>query len=39
MGLAAEANDHGGKLVVCEDKAALAVMAIDEHAHGLEWRS
>ena len=29
-----EADEHGGKLVVCEDKPAVSVMAVDEHAHG-----
>jgi hypothetical protein len=33
MALAIETDDHGGELIVHEDKAALAVMAIDEHAH------
>jgi hypothetical protein len=36
MVLAIEADDHGGEMVVGEDKAALAVMAVDEHAQGLE---
>src|SRR5215218_2816425 len=36
MVLAVEADDHGGQLVIGEDKVALAVMAVDEHAQGLE---
>jgi hypothetical protein len=28
-----EADEHSGKLVICEDKLALTVMAVDEHAH------
>ena len=36
MVLALEADDHGGELVIGEDKVALAVMAVDEHAQGLE---
>jgi len=28
-----EADEHGGKLVVCEDEPAVGVMAVDEHAH------
>jgi hypothetical protein len=36
MALAIETDDHGRELVVHEDKAALAVMAIDEHAHRLK---
>jgi len=28
-----EAHEHGGKLVVCEDKLAVSVVAVDEHAH------
>jgi hypothetical protein len=31
-----EADEHGGKLVVSEDKVAVSVMAVDEHTHGLE---
>lgn len=34
--LTIEADDHGSKLVVSENKVALAVVAIDEHAQGLE---
>jgi hypothetical protein len=34
MGLTVEADDHGRELVIGEDKVALAVMAVDEHAHG-----
>jgi hypothetical protein len=34
--LAVEADDHGGKIAVREDEVALAVMAVDEHAYGLE---
>jgi hypothetical protein len=29
-----ETDEHGGKLVVSEDKVAIRVMAVDEHAHG-----
>jgi len=36
MALTIEADEHGGKLVVCEDELAVGVMAVDEHAHGLE---
>jgi hypothetical protein len=36
MRLAIEADDHGGELIIGQDKVALAVMAVDEHAHGLE---
>jgi hypothetical protein len=28
-----KADEHGGKLIICEDKVAVSVMAIDEHAH------
>ena len=34
--LAIKADDHGRELAVCEDQVALAVMAVDEHAHRLE---
>jgi hypothetical protein len=33
---AVEADEYGGELIVDKDKAALAVMAVNEHAHGLE---
>jgi hypothetical protein len=36
MVLAVEADDHGSKLIVSEDKVALTVMAINEHTHRLE---
>src|ERR687897_527682 len=36
MALAIEADDHGGELIIDEDKVALAVMTINEHAHRLE---
>jgi hypothetical protein len=36
MVLAVEADDHGGKLAIREDKVALTVMAINELAHRLE---
>jgi hypothetical protein len=36
MTLAIDTDDHRGELVVHEDKTALAVMAINEYAHGLE---
>src|SRR4051812_28656558 len=28
-----EADDHAGKLVICEDKVAVSIVAVDEHAH------
>jgi hypothetical protein len=33
---AVEADDHGGELIIGEDEVALAVMAINEHAHRQE---
>jgi hypothetical protein len=36
MVLAVEADDHGGELAIRENEVALAVMAVDEHAEGLE---
>ncbi|QFU16940.1 hypothetical protein [Microvirga thermotolerans] len=28
-----KADKHGGKLIICKDKVAFSVIAIDEHAH------
>jgi hypothetical protein len=28
-----KADEHGGKLVICENKVALTVMAINEYTH------
>jgi hypothetical protein len=36
MTRAIDTNDYGDGLVVHEDKTTLAVMAVNEHAHGLE---
>ncbi|MBB4039821.1 hypothetical protein GGR34_001468 [Microvirga flocculans] len=34
--LAIQAEGHGRELAICEDKVATGVVAIDEHAQGLE---
>jgi hypothetical protein len=36
MTVAVEADDHGGELAILEDKTAVGVVAINEHAQGLE---
>lgn len=34
--LTVQTGNHSGELVACEDKPAVGVMIVDEHAHRLE---
>jgi hypothetical protein len=36
MALAVEAEDHGRETVIDEDQPTVAVVPVDEHAHGLK---
>jgi hypothetical protein len=39
MGLLLEADDHGGELIVREDKSVLTIVVVDEDLSGLEVMS